>query len=75
MTLWDQILLNAPVLLSSLPLMNRALEIAIKAKIAVYHGHYVALAEPEGCDMVTTDDRLIKILQSDFPFIVSPSSI
>ena len=55
--------------------MGRAIEIATKARIAVYDCLYVALAEREGCELITSDEKLIKNLQSRFPFIVSLSSI
>jgi predicted nucleic acid-binding protein len=35
----------------------------------------VALAEREGCEFVTADDRLVRNLQAQFPFIVSLASI
>lgn len=31
---------------------------------------HVALAEREGCELVTADDKLIKNLQKQFPFIL-----
>ena len=75
MTLWDQLILDAPVLHPSLPLMSRALEIALRAKIGVHDCLYVALAEREGCGLVTSDEKLIKNLQADFPFIVLLSAL
>jgi predicted nucleic acid-binding protein len=35
----------------------------------------VALAEREKCDFVTADDKLVKNLQGQFPFIKSLSSL
>jgi predicted nucleic acid-binding protein len=58
-----------PVLHSYLPLLARAFEIASAARIGVYDCLYVALAERETCDLITADDRLVKNLQSRFPFL------
>ena len=47
------------------------MEIAIATKQAVYDCIYVALAETEGCELVTADDRLARSLRASYPFIVS----
>jgi predicted nucleic acid-binding protein len=73
--LYDELRLDAPRFLSSIPVMARAVEIARKARIAVYDCVYVALAEQERCKLITSDEKLIKNLQADFPFIVSLSSL
>jgi predicted nucleic acid-binding protein len=44
-------------------------------KFSVYDCLYVALAESEGCDLVTADQRLIKNLAPHFPFITPLSSL
>ena len=41
----------------------------------VYDCLYVALAEREGCELVTADDKLVKKLQDRFPFIKHIGSI
>jgi predicted nucleic acid-binding protein len=68
-----------PVLHPALPdLMPRAYAIAAQARqtrMSVYGCLYVALAEREGCDLVTADDRLVRALQPQFPFIVPLSSL
>src|SRR3954449_13549563 len=51
-----------PNLYPSLPLVRRAIPIASRARIAVYDGSYVALAEREGCELLTADDKLIRNL-------------
>lgn len=58
-----------PALHSYLPLLARAFEIASAARTGVYDCLYVALAEREACDLITADDRLIKNLQAQFPFL------
>jgi predicted nucleic acid-binding protein len=53
-----------------LPLLKRALDIASPARIGVYDCLHVALAEREGCELLTADDRLVRSLQPTFPFII-----
>jgi predicted nucleic acid-binding protein len=36
---------------------------------------YVALAEREGCELVTPDQRLVNALQSRYPFITPLSAL
>jgi predicted nucleic acid-binding protein len=69
------ILNRLPRLYPSLPLLPRAYAISSAARIGVYDCLYVALAEHEGCEMVTTDTRLLANLQAQFPFILSLASI
>jgi predicted nucleic acid-binding protein len=58
-----------------LPLLKRALDIASQSRIGVYDCLYVALAEREGCELLTADDRLVRTLQPSFPFIKSLSML
>jgi predicted nucleic acid-binding protein len=67
--------MTAPVLHPSLPLTARAIDISSRLRIGVYDCLYVALAEREGCEFVTADDKLIKNLQAQFPFITALSSV
>ena len=67
--LWVELMLDSPRLFPSLPLMLRALAIANQARIGVYDCLYVALAEREKCALLTADDKLIKNLQAQFPFV------
>jgi predicted nucleic acid-binding protein len=69
------VLRYAPALHPYLPLLPKAFAIASAARIGVYDCLYVALAEREGCELLTTDDRLIRSLQPTFPFITSPASL
>jgi predicted nucleic acid-binding protein len=64
-----------PQLFPSLPLLPRAYQISSAARIGIYDCLYVALAEQEGCELVTTDARLLINLQAQFPFIVPLSSL
>ncbi len=49
---------NAPDLHPYLPLLPRAFAIASSTRMGVYDCLYVALAEREGCDVLTTDIKL-----------------
>ena len=62
---------TVPHLFPSLPLTPRAIQIATSARIGVYDRLYVALAEREGCGLVTADARLINSLQPTYPFIIA----
>ncbi len=67
----NDVLVFAPVLHHSALLLVRAMEIAVSNGQAVYDCIYLALAEAEGCKLVTADDQFARGLQSSFPFIVS----
>ena len=69
------VLRAVPDLHPSLPLLGRAFDIASAARIAVYDCLYVALAEREGCELVTADAKLLKNLQAQFPFLVPLDSM
>jgi predicted nucleic acid-binding protein len=46
---------------SSMNLLQGALEIAVHLRCPVYDGLYVGLAVDEGCQVVTADDRLVRL--------------
>jgi len=73
--LLTNILSTPPAFHPYLPLLRRALGIASLARIGVYDCLYVALAEREGCQLVTADDRLVRSLQPGFPFIMALASL
>src|SRR5450432_2480647 len=50
------------------PLLARAIEISLQTRHGVYDCLYVALAEREGCELLTADTKLINNLQPTFPF-------
>jgi predicted nucleic acid-binding protein len=60
---------------ASLPLLPRAYEISSQIRLGVYDCLYVALAEREGCELLTADSKLITNLQPAFPFITSLASM
>jgi predicted nucleic acid-binding protein len=61
---------TAPRLYPYMPRLGRALEIASQTRSGVYDCPYVALAEREGCELVTADDKLLKNLAPPFPFLM-----
>jgi len=72
---WQDLMTTAPLFRPSLPLMPRAIDISSRTRQGVYDCLYIALAEHEGCELVTADDKLIKNLQSQFPFIIPLASM
>lgn len=69
-------LLNTlPVLRPSLAQLLRATEISSHFRLGIYDCLYVAQAEADNCEFVTADDKLVKKLQSHFPFIVALPSL
>jgi predicted nucleic acid-binding protein len=56
-------------------LLRRAIEISVQARIGVYDCLYVALAEREGCDLLTADDRPVRTLRPTFPFLSALASL
>jgi predicted nucleic acid-binding protein len=69
------VLTTLPEFRSYYPLLSRAIEISVRARVGVYDCLYVALAEAEGCELLTADDRLVRALQGDFPFITQLGSM
>jgi predicted nucleic acid-binding protein len=69
------LLMLLPQLHPSLALLPRAYEISSQMRVGIYDCLYVALAEREGCEFITADDRLLKNLGAQFPFIVSLASL
>jgi predicted nucleic acid-binding protein len=73
--LWVDIVTTLPHLSSGLSLTPRAITISSVARIGVYDCLYVALAEKENCEFITADDKLVKNLQTQFPFIKELASL
>ena len=72
--LLGEIMTMRPMLHSYLSLIPRAVELSSQFKIGVYDCLYAALAEREGCELVTADERLVKALGQHFA-IVSLSAL
>jgi predicted nucleic acid-binding protein len=73
--LFLDILTTPPQFFPFQPLLLRAIDISSKMRIGVYDCVYVALAEREACEFVTSDARLVNALQNDFPFIIPLDSM
>ena len=73
--LLDDILSELPQIHPYEPLVRRATEISSATRAGLYDCLYVALAEREGCEMVTDDQKLVRNLQSRYPFIRSLASL
>jgi predicted nucleic acid-binding protein len=72
---YRNILQVSPALHAAIPLLPRAIEIAQRFRQSVYDCLYVALAEREGCELVTADDKLIQAAQPTMPFVISLSTL
>jgi predicted nucleic acid-binding protein len=69
------VLRAAPAFHPTAPLLLRAIALAISTRRAVYDCVYLALAEGEGCELVTADDQFARGLRTACPFIVSLASL
>lgn len=69
------VLRTAPLLYPSLPLLRRAVDISSAMRVGVYDCLYVALAEREGCELVTADAKLFTGFRAIYPFITPLSSL
>ena len=58
----DDLIATPPTFHPHAPLLSRAIDISVWARHGVYDCLYVALAEREGCELLTADDRLVKKL-------------
>jgi predicted nucleic acid-binding protein len=72
---WADAMTTPPALMPVISLTPRAINISSALRIGVYDCLYVALAEREGCEFVTADDKLVKNLQTSFPFVVALASM
>lgn len=73
--LLDDLLSDVPLLHPYEPLLYRATDISSQTRSGALDCLYVALAEREGCELVTTDNRLVNNLRRQFPFIVLLASL
>jgi predicted nucleic acid-binding protein len=69
------VLTTPPGLRPSISLIPRVTALTTANQISVYDGLYVALAEAEGCQLVTGDMKLVRGLQRQFPFVISVASL
>ena len=73
--LLGSVMRTPPVMHPYEPLLDRAVDISSQTRSGLYDCLYVALAEREGCELVTDDQKLIANLKPHFPFIVSLASL
>jgi len=73
--LFQSIIADTPVLHPYLPLRDRAGEVASRFRVALYDCLYLALAEREACELVTSDTRFLNNLRPHFPFLVDLASL
>ena len=73
--LYAKVLNSPPVLIAHASLIGRAMEISSQTRSGYYYCLYVALAEREGCELVTADQKSINNLAPYRPFIVSLASL
>ncbi len=69
--LLDDIMRTPPALMPYGPLLNAATDISSKTRSGVLDCLYVRLAEREQCDLITADDKLVRNLQAQYPFVRS----
>jgi len=73
--LLDDVLSDLPQIHPYEPLLRRATAISSQTRAGLYDCLYVALAEREGCELVTADERLLNSLGQQFPFVIPLSSL
>jgi predicted nucleic acid-binding protein len=57
---------DSPVLVDSPKNHARAVALAVEHRRSVYDCQYLALAEDEGCDLITADERFYNAMRSRF---------
>jgi predicted nucleic acid-binding protein len=65
--LFAKIMNSPPVLIPHARLISRAIEISSRTRSGYYDCLYVALAEREGCELITADQKSINNLAPPFP--------
>jgi predicted nucleic acid-binding protein len=73
--LLGRVMRTPPVIHPYEPLLDRAVDISSQTRSGLYDCLYVALAEREGCELVTDDQKLIANLKPHFAFIVALASL
>ncbi len=73
--LFSQFVVDLPVLFPAISLLPRALDIANSFRQSVYDSLYAALAEREGCEYVTADDKFLKAVQPTLPFVIALATL
>ncbi len=66
---------QSPLIVSASPCLVRAIDLAVATRQAVYDCTYLAMAEAEGCEMVSADEAFIKKMHVHFPFLIRLSDL
>lgn len=69
------IITDCPTLEASIVLLRRAAAICQLWQTGFYDAIYIALAEREGCQLVTADAKLVAKVQADLPFVVNLATL
>lgn len=72
---FSDILATLPRINGSLPDSTRAYDISSQSRHGFYDCLDVALAERQGCELLTADAKLITNLPGTFPFIIALASL
>ena len=67
----NDLLIVGVVLQPAAPLLPRAIELALSARLTVMASLYVALAEREQCQFLTADQRVVRAARKHFPFVIT----
>ncbi len=70
--LWSILMADCPPLVDYLSLMPRAYALSSQARIGVYDCLYIALAEQEQCEVISSDQRLVNTFPGQ---VISLSSV
>jgi predicted nucleic acid-binding protein len=74
-SLFLKVMNSPPVLIPHAGLVARAIEISSRTRSGYYDCLYLALAEREGCELVTADQKSVNNLAPHFPFIMPLASL
>ena len=70
-----RVLRTPPAFHSYGPLLYRAADTSSQTRAGFYDCLYVALAERDNCEMVTDDEKILKNVQSRYPFVRGLASL
>jgi predicted nucleic acid-binding protein len=67
--LLTEVMTDRPILHPHLPLISRGVELSSQLRIGIYDCLYAALAEREGCELLTADERLVTTMSPVIPVV------
>src|SRR5437773_8245984 len=74
-SLYAQVMNEPVALLPHVPLVTRAIDISSRTRSGYYDCLDVALAEQEGCQLITADQKSVNNLAPHFPFVLSLATL